>query len=132
MSRVEQRRLEISKNGGDYEATSAFNTALDAFVKVVGVEEAHVLDNAPNQLRIPDFNIEDHPNSHIDGDKYYAADKYHQDGNEVEKKINDEKSFSKESEEWIRKSDVEASIQKIEYHLSAINAEYIKLKAMTI
>lgn len=54
MSRVKQRRLEISKNGGDYEAMSAFNTALDAFIKVVEVEEAHVFDNAP------DFIKEDH------------------------------------------------------------------------
>ena len=48
MSRVEQRRLESSKNGGDYEATSAFNTALDAFIKIVEVGKARVLGNAPD------------------------------------------------------------------------------------
>lgn len=131
MSRVEQRRLEISKNGKDYEATSAFNTALDAFVKVVEAEEAHVLDNTLGRLRTPDFNAKDHPDSHIDENED-VDDEYYQDGNEVEKEINAEKVSPEESEDWIRKSDVEASIQKIEHHLSAIHAEYTKLKGMAI
>lgn len=121
MSRVKQRRLEISKNGGDYEAMSAFNTALDAFIKVVEVEEAHVLDNAP------DFIKEDHLDSHIDEDEDYATDKYHL---EVEKKIKAKKSFLEESEKWM---DIELSIiQKIEHYLSAIYTEYTKLKTMTM
>lgn len=93
--------MEISKNGGDYEATSAFNTALDAFIKVVEVEKAHVLDNAP------DFTKEDHLDLHINENEDYAANEYHQ---EVEKKIKAKKSFLEEYEEWIRKSDIEVSI----------------------
>lgn len=40
MNRAEQRQLEVSKHGEDYKPTSALNTTVDAFVKVVEGEEA--------------------------------------------------------------------------------------------